>query len=378
MQKDLKNKFVPVNEPVISNEAKLYVNECLETGWLSSAGPFVEKFEHAFADFIGVKHAVAVSSGTTALHTALCALDIHPGDEVIVPAFTMMATIFAVMYTGAKPVFVDCESETFNIDVNQIESKITDKTKAIIPVHLFGHACEMDSILNIASRHGLFVVEDAAEAHGGTYKGRKCGSMSDISCFSFYANKIITTGEGGMVLTDKDHLAEKLRKIRDLYHSDRKRFIHEDIGYNYRFTNIQAALGLGELENISNYITKKISMAKRYTENLKTITGIRTPVTLPHIKNVYWMYVILIDKEKFGVTKDALRSALHEHNIDTRDLFYPPNKQPVLTKRYSSLGSFPNTEYVARNGCYLPSGLAITEEQIDHVCQVIKSIHSKS
>ncbi|MCM8774748.1 MAG: DegT/DnrJ/EryC1/StrS family aminotransferase [Candidatus Omnitrophica bacterium] len=350
--------------------------DCLETGWISSAGSYIEKFERTFADYIGTKHGISVSSGTAALHAALCALGIQPGDEVIVPAFTMMATIFAVLYTGAKPVFVDCDQETFNIDPRQIEAKITRKTKALMAVHLFGHSCDMDTILEIAKRFGLFVIEDAAEAHGGEYKGRKCGAMSDIACFSFYANKIVTTGEGGMILTNSDALAKKLRKIRDLYHSDQRRFIHEDIGYNYRLTNIQAAIGLGQLENVQQSISRKLSMAERYRSQLTTIPGIRTPVTRPEVKNVYWMYVILIEKEKFGISKDELRIRLRDYQIDSRDLFYPPHRQPVLQKYLTLTEIFPNTEYASQNGCYLPSGLAITDDEIDRVCQTIATIRS--
>lgn len=378
MPKDLSLKPVPVNEPVISDQAKNYAKECLDTGWLSSAGPFVVKFEQAFASYIGVRHAVAVSNGTAALHAALCAIGIKPGDEVIVPAFTMMATIFAVMYTGATPVFVDCELDTFNIDILKIESKITPKTRAIIPVHLFGHAVEMDEINKMAAHHKLFVIEDAAEAHGGLYRGKKCGALSDISCFSLYANKMITAGEGGIICTNQDLFAAKLRKLRDLHHSDERRFIHDGLGYNYRITNVQSAIALGELENIDQYIAKKEWMAEQYTKRLSKLEGIRTPITRPYVKNVYWMYTILIDEKKFSISKDKLRGLLKESKIDTRDLFYPPEMQPVLTQKYPGMGTFPNAVYAAAHGCYLPSGLAITKEQIDHVADVIEQIYRRS
>lgn len=362
---------VPVNEPLISAEAKRNVNEALDTGWISSAGKFVEQFEQQFAGYLGVQHGIAVSNGTAALHVALLAVDIGPGDEVIVPAFTMMSTILAVLYTGAKPVFVDCELDTYNIDVTQIESKITAKTKALLPVHIYGHACDMDAITELAEKHDLWVIEDAAEAHGGEYKGKKCGSMADLSCFSFYGNKIITCGEGGMVLTNDADLAHKSRKIKDLYHSDKKRFIHENVGYNYRLTNVQAALGCGELDHIEDYIAKKQWMADAYKQQLTDVPGLRLPLTKPYVKNVYWMYAVLVDPQLFGMTKDDLRAKLKEAGIDTRDFFYSPTDQPVLLERYTNLGSFPNTDYIAANGLYLPSGLALTEEQVNYVCEQI-------
>ncbi len=364
---------VPVNEPVISLEAKKNVQEALDTGWISSAGKFVEQFEQNFAKYIGVQHGIATSNGTTALHTALLALGIKNGDEVICPAFTMIATIFSIMYTGATPIFVDCELETYNIDPEQIASKITPRTKAIMAVHIYGHACEMEAINKLAKKHNLFVIEDAAEAHGGEYHNQKCGSLSDISCFSFYGNKIITTGEGGMVLTNNAELADKARRFKDLHHSA-KRFIHDGLGYNYRLTNVQAAIGCGELEHIDEYIAKKQWLDTKYRELLQDIPGLKLPVTKPGVKNVYWMYAILIDPQTFGMDKDDLRSKLKEQGVDTRDFFYAPSQQPILKQTYKDMGNFPNTEKIAANGLYLPSGLAITEEQINYVGQQLKKI----
>ena len=374
MPNDTKNKMeVPVNEPVISEEAKRNVAEALATGWLSSAGPFVTRFEENFATFLGVKHAVAVSSGTAALHVALLALGIGAGDEVIVPAFSMGACFLSVLHAGAKPVFVDCEPETYNIDTNKIEEKITPKTKAIMAVHTYGHACDMDVIRTVAKKHKLFVIEDAAEAHGATYKGKKCGSLGDVGCFSFYANKIITTGEGGMIVTNNPSLAHEAAKLKDLYHSDKKRFIHEKVGYNYRLTNLQAAVGLGELEHIDEYLEKKVAMAKRYSEALKKIPGIKIPTTLAGIKNVFWVYAVLIDPKKFSVNRDTFKKLLQDEGIGTRDFFYPPEEQPVL-KNIIGKETFPNAAYAGHTGLYLPSGLAITEAQIDYVIEKIKSI----
>lgn len=363
--------LIPVNKPVISKEAKKNIAEAVSSGWLSSSGPFVGEFEKKFAKYLGVKHAVSVSSGTAALHIALLSLDIKNGDEVIVPAFTMAATWMAVLYVGAKPVFVDCELETYNIDINKIEEKITKKTKAIIPVHIYGHPCEMDKIMAIAKKHKIYVVEDAAEAHGGEYKNKKCGSFGDINCFSFYANKIIATGEGGMVVTNDEKLNYKANKYKDLCHSDKKRFIHDKLGYNYRMTNLQAAVGMGELKNINKYIRKKQWMANFYNKGLKDIPGIKIPTTKPGVKNVYWMYGIVVDKDKFGLSRDELRLRLKEKGIDTRDFFYPPEDQPVLRKKIRNQ-RFLNAKYLSENGLYLPSGLAITKQQVNRVIEAIK------
>lgn len=365
--------FIPVNEPLLSKEAKKNIGQALKTGWLSSSGSFVKQLEQEFAEYLGVKHGIAVCNGTAALHIALLTLDLGKGDEVIVPAFTMASSWLAVIYTGAKPVFVDCEMETYNIDIGQIEKKITKKTKAIMPVHIYGHACEMDAINNLAKKYNLYVIEDAAEAHGGEYKGQKCGALGHIGCFSFYANKIITTGEGGMIATDNENMANRARKFRDLCHSDTKRFIHDNIGYNYRMTNLQAAIGCGELKNIEKYLKIKQWMATLYNEKLKDLPGVKLPSNKNYVKNVYWMYGILIDKNKFAIGKDRLRTKLKEKSVDTRDFFYPPHDQPVL-KKIIGKTKFPNAQYLAENGLYLPSGLAITEKQIDSVCKKIKSL----
>lgn len=369
--------MIPVNEPTISKEAKENVNIALDTGWISSAGTFVKQFEDNFALYLGVKHAIAVCNGTAALHVALLSLGIGSGDEVIVPAFTMASTWLAVIYTGAKPVFVDCEPDTYNINPKLIEEKITLKTRAIIPVHIYGHSADMDPIINLAKKYKLMIVEDAAEAHGGEYKGKKCGSFGDINCFSFYGNKIITTGEGGMVVTNSDDLASKARKFKDLYHSDQKRFIHEKVGYNYRLTNLQAAVGCGELKHIDEYISKKQRMANAYLKGLMGIPGITTPITRSCVKNVYWMYSILIDKDKFGMDRDTFRIRLKAKGIDTRDFFYPPKDQPILQPYLSGDDKFPVTDKISSLGCYLPSGLAITNAQIKEVASAIKTLAVK-
>ncbi len=371
----MKNKFIPVNEPVISKEAIRNVNHALKTAWVSSAGEFVDKFENDFAKYLGVKYAISVSSGTAALHVALLSLGIGPGDEVIVPAFTMAATWLAILYVRAVPVFVDCELDTYNIDVNLIEKKISKKTKAIIPVHIYGHSVDMDPVIKIAKKHKLFVIEDAAEAHGVLYKKKKCGSVGDINCFSFYGNKIITTGEGGMVVTNNKKLAERARRFKDLCHTKKRRFIHDDVGFNYRLTNLQAALGCGEIKNINSYIKKKQEMAKLYRDLLKNIPGLKLPITKSYTTNVYWMYAILVDPLEFGIDRNTLREKLKKEGVDTRAFFYPPNAHPILEQWLSQEDKFSNCEYISKRGLYLPSGLAITNDQISRVAEAIINIH---
>lgn len=365
--------MIPVNEPVISSDAKANVNQALNTGWLSSAGPFVKQFEDEFAKFVGVKHAISVNTGTAALHIALLASGIGKGDEVIVPAFTMAATWLAIIYVGAKPVFVDVDPVTYNLDPALITAKITAKTKAILPVHIYGHPAAMNEILTIARDHKLIVIEDAAEAHGATYLGKVVGGLGDIGCFSFYANKLITTGEGGMVVTNSDEYADQARKYKDLYHSSAKRFIHERVGYNYRMTNLQAAVGVGELQHVTEYIDQKRHMADRYAAGLKGVPGLILPTTLDGCTNVYWMYAIRVTKD-FGMTKDQLRAKLLTSGVETRDFFYAPTDQPILQEYLGDGDNFPVTQELAQTGFYPPSGLAITDAQIDTVARSIASL----
>jgi perosamine synthetase len=309
------------------------------------------------------------------MHIALLALGIGPGDEVIVPAFTMAATWLTVIYTGATPVFVDCERQTYNIDPGLIEKRITKNTKAIMPVHIYGHPAEMDEIMRIAKKYKLYVIEDAAEAHGAEYKGRKCGSFGDFGCFSFYGNKIVTSGEGGMAVTKNKKLAERVRWYKDFCFSPKKRFIHEDIGYNYRATNMQAAFGLGSLQSIKHSIKKKLKMATLYKKYLGGIEGLTLPTTKPYVTNVYWMYAVLVDPKEFGLAKNNLRRELLEKGVDTRDFFYPPEVQPAFKKYVKEGEKFPNTKYISERGFYLPSGLAITDVQIKKVGEAISEIY---
>ena len=360
--------LIPVNSPQITNESKSLVSKSLAEGWISSAGPYLEQFEAEFAKYLGVKHAIMVNTGTAALHIALLALGIGLGDEVIVPAFTMASSWMAVMYTGATPIFVDVDSLIYTIDPSLIEAAITARTKAIMPVHIYGHPADMDPIIKIAQKHHLFIIEDAAEAHGATYKGIKVGSIGDISAFSFYANKIVTTGEGGMVTTNNDKTADLARRLKDLAHSPTKRFIHDALGYNYRMTSMQAALGIGSLAAIEESLIQKHHMSELYKQGLSDIPGITLPITRNWATHVYWMYAILIDESKFGMNKDQLRIKLLAKGVDTRDFFYAPCNQPILnTKKH-----FPVTEKLAQNGLYLPSGLAITDLEIQTVIDKLR------
>lgn len=363
---------VPVNEPVITDAAKKYVTEAVESGWVSSGGKYIPAFEEKFAEFIGVKHAITTTNGNSALHLALVALDVGPDDEVILPAFTMGACLNAVLYTGATPVLVDSEPETFNIDTSLLEAHVSPKTKAIMPVHIYGHACEMDAVMEIAQKHNIAVLEDAAEVHGGTYKGQMCGSIGDIGCFSFYGNKIVTTGEGGMVVTDDDALASRMRSLKDIAHSPDRRFWHDEMGFNYRMTNMQAGLGLGQLENVDTFLAHKQWMGEEYTKRLRDISGLRLPITKDGVLNVYWMYTVLVEDD-FGMNRDDLRAALKEKGIDTRDFFYSLADMGLAdTARKDA--SYPVAEDIAQRGFYLPSGLALSEEQLSYVCETLHLI----
>ncbi|MBL7147192.1 MAG: DegT/DnrJ/EryC1/StrS family aminotransferase, partial [Nanoarchaeota archaeon] len=319
--------MIPVAEPNLDGNELKYVVDCVKTGWISSIGSYVTKFENTFSRYCGMKHGIAVANGTVALHVALEALGIKKGDEVIIPSLTFVATANAVKYTGAKPVFVDSEPRTWNIDPEKIEEKITPRTKAIIPVHLYGHPCDMGRITEIAEKHDLAIIEDAAEAHGAEYKGKKIGSLSAISCFSFYGNKILTTGEGGMCLTNDEKLVEKMRQLKDHGMSANRRYYHLQMGYNYRLTNIQAAIGLAQLEKLEETIAIKRKNVQLYNSLLRNIKGITLPVEESWAKNVYWLYSILIEKD-YKLKRDELMLKLKKEGIETRPFFLPLHQMP--------------------------------------------------
>jgi perosamine synthetase len=365
---------IPVNEPLLDgNEAK-YAAECIRTGWISSAGAFIEEFERAWADYCGMAHGVAVSNGTTALQVAVDCLDLEPGEEVILPTFTIISCAMAVVTHGGVPVVVDSDPRTWCMDVGQVEAKITPRTRAIMPVHIYGHPVDMDPLLELAENHGLAIVEDAAEVHGAEYKGRRCGGLGDISAFSFYANKIITTGEGGMVLTNDDALAEKARDARNLCFIPERRFLHKRLGYNYRLTNVQAAVGLAQVERIEALVERKRRMGAAYNERLGDIDVLQLPVEEPWAKNVYWMYGLVLD-ESTGMDAVAFARELAERGVQTRPFFLGMHEQPVFHDMGLFKGeSYPVSERMARQGLYLPSGMALTMDQIDTVCEVVRDV----
>ncbi|MDD5129522.1 MAG: DegT/DnrJ/EryC1/StrS family aminotransferase [Candidatus Omnitrophica bacterium] len=364
--------MIPVNQPLLNGREKELLAECINSGWISSDGPFVGKFEQLFSAYIGVDHGVAVCNGTVALETALFAAGINKGDEVILPAFTIISCVLAVLRLGAVPVLVDVEPDTWNMDVAQIESKITSKTKGIMPVHIYGHPVDMDPLMQIAKKYKLIVIEDAAEAHGAEYKHQKCGSIGHIAAFSFYANKIITTGEGGMVLTKNKEMAERARSYRNLCFRPEKRFYHTELGNNYRMTNLQAAVGVAQIERIEEFVGIKRNLGEYYKEKFSLINGIKTQVEKPWAKTVYWMYCIEL-ADSLGVNADDLMVALKQKGIEARPFFLGMHQQPVLQQLGLFAGEkYPVTERISRQGLYLPSGLALKEAQIDEVVSAVK------
>ncbi|MBS3072823.1 DegT/DnrJ/EryC1/StrS family aminotransferase [Candidatus Pacearchaeota archaeon] len=369
--------MIPVCKPWLPGKEKEYMNKAIETNWISSSGEFIEKFEKDFAKYCGSEYGVCCSSGLAALHLACVALGLKRGDEVIVPTFTMAASINAIIFTGATPVLVDCDKETYCIDVNQIEKKITPKTKAIMPVHIYGHPCDMDVIKELAKKYNLSIIEDAAEAHGAEYNGKKIGTLSDIGCFSFYANKILTTGEGGMCVTNNKELAEKMKRLRN--HSfDVPRFIHNEVGFNYRLTNVQAAIGCAQVENVELLVNARRLVGLKYNNYLRGVKGITLPMEKEYAKNVYWMYgVVLTDEIK--MTKEEVMEKLKEKGIETRSFFIPMHKQPAYYNKTvenapDCLGEFPVADYIGKRGFYLPSSSNISEEEIRLVSETLKSI----
>ena len=364
-----KCKTIPVSEPMLKGNELKYIARCIKTGWISSLGGYVREFENKFSAYCGVRYGISCSSGTAALHLTLASLGVGKGDEVILPAFTMISTANAVMYQGAVPVLADSQRSTFNIDPDKIEEKISRKTKAIIVVHTYGHPADMDRILKIARRRGIYVIEDAAEAHGAEYKGRKVGSLADAACFSFYGNKIITTGEGGMLVTNNKKAKERSEYLRDLAFSKERHFWHKELGFNYRMSNLQAAVGLAQLENIDQFIKIKRRNAGLYNALLKDTSGISLPKEEDYAKSVYWMYGILVEDE-FGISRDELRRRLARVGIETRVFFIPMHLQPIYTKICK--GDFPVAEELCKKGLYLPSGLTLKKKDIAFIARCIK------
>jgi len=370
--------MIPVCVPLLGEKELEYVADCIKTNWISSKGKYVEEFEDRFARYCGCKYGITTTSGTTALHLALASIGVGKGDEVIIPAFTMIATTFAVVYCGAKPVLVDSEPETWNMNVDQIEGKITKRTKAIIPVHIYGHPCDMDPIMEIAEEYGLYVIEDAAEAHGAEYRGKKTGGIGDIGCFSFYANKIITTGEGGMIVTNDEKIAERAKYLRNLcFPKERRIYLHSEVGYNYRMTNVQAAIGLAQLERIDELVEMRRRNAYLYNKFLKDIEGLRLPLEKEWAKNVYWMYSILVEPE-FGMSRDKLMNELRKKGIETRPFFIPMHKQPVFQKmRLFKDEVYPVAEELSEKGLHLPSSPGLSEQEIRYIANAIRDLQER-
>ena len=364
--------MIVINKPLLNGNEKNYLVECIDSEWISSEGPFVKQFEEQFAARVDRTHGIAVCNGTAALDAAVEAAGIGPGDEVILPTFTIISCINQIVRAGAKPVLVDSDPATWNMDVSQIKDKITPRTKAIMVVHIYGLPVDMDPVLDIARRHDLKVIEDAAEMHGQTYKGRPCGSFGDISTFSFYPNKHITTGEGGMIVTNNDRLAEECRSLRNLCFQPQKRFVHERLGWNLRMTNMQAAIGLAQLERLDEFVARKRRMGRRYTELFSGMRGIQLPVPrTEYAQNIYWVYGLVLKDEVPFDAEEAMRR-LQAEGIGTRPFFWPMHEQPVLKKMGLFAEDFhPVSERLARRGFYIPSGLALTESQMDQVAEAL-------
>ncbi len=362
--------FIPIYEPTLGAQEEAYLLDTIRSGWISSNGRYIKEFERLFADFCGVAHGISVSNGTTALHLILHALGIGPGDEVIVPALTFVASANTVHYTGATPIFADVDPETWTIDPAAVAALITPRTKAIMPVHIYGHPADMMALQQLADAHNLFLVEDAAEAHGAQIGNRRTGSLSTAAAFSFFANKIITTGEGGMITTDDAALAARCRMLRDHAMPPERRYWHDEVGFNYRMTNLQAAIGVAQMARIDEFIARKRAIAQRYHAGLADIPGLTLPVERDGYTNVYWMYSILVDAP-FALTRDGLLSALRAHNIDSRPFFHPLDTLPP----YHSQTPCPTALRLSRQGLNLPSSPSLTDEQVDLICATIRKLN---
>lgn len=366
--------MIPVNEPLLDGNEKRYLAECIDTGWISSDGPFVKRFEVEFAAQVGRKYGIAVCNGSAALEAAVAALHIGPGDEVIIPAFTIISCAMAVVRVGATPVLVDCDAVSWNMRVDDIAARITPRTRAIMVVHIYGLPVDMDRVLDLAARHNLKIIEDAAEMHGATYKGRPCGSFGDISTFSFYPNKHVTTGEGGMLVTDSETLAERCRALRNLCFQVTQRFVHEELGANWRMSNLQAAVGVAQIERLSEFVARKQRMGARYRDLLQDLPIELQLAEIEGAQNIYWVFGVVLRDEVPFVAQEAMRR-LGVLGIGTRPFFWPMHEQPALRKLGLFEGEvYPNAERLARRGFYLPSGLALKDDEIPRVAEAVRSL----
>jgi perosamine synthetase len=372
--------MIPVSEPLLcGNEAK-YLTECIESGWISSEGPFVRRLEEGMAEVGGQRHGIAVTNGSAALDLAVAALGIRPGDEVILPTFTIISCAAAIVRAGATPVVVDCEALTWNMDVSQLESKITPRTAAIMVVHIYGLPVDMDPVMEIARRRGLKIIEDSAEQIGQIYFSKsgshhKVGSFGDVATFSFYPNKQITTGEGGMVLTSQDVLAEKCRDLRNLCFGKERRFVHEELGWNFRMSNLQAAVGVAQMERLQETLGKKRQIGAWYDELLGDVDALeRSPARTDYAENIYWVYGVVL-KDSASIEAQEAIKRMQAKEIGTRPFFWPMHEQPVFRKMglFSDV-SCPVAERIARRGFYIPSGVALTRDQAERVAEALREI----
>ena len=367
------NKFIPVNEPDLSGNEKKYLQECIDTGWISSEGPFIEKLESGLCQQTGRKHAFAVCNGSAALELAVKAIGIKPGDEIIMPTFTIISCALAVIRAGASPVYVDADPLTWNMKVEDIEPLITERTKAIMAVHIYGLTVDMDPLIEIARKHNLKVIEDAAEVIGQAYKGQPCGSFGDISTLSFYPNKHITTGEGGMVLVNDDELAERCKSRRNLCFGKTDRFVHQELGWNFRMSNLQAAVGVAQLERLAETLEKKREIGKIYHQHLEGCESFTLPLTqTAYCENIYWVFGI-ISKDK---SRDAKwwMNKLSEQGIGTRPFFSPMHRQPCFNHENNGKPDLPASEFLSRYGLYLPSGLTLSKDKIEKAANAVISV----
>ena len=371
--------MIPVSEPLLDGNEKRYLAECIDSGWISSEGPFVARFEQAFAARIGRAHGVAVCNGTAALEAGLYALGVGPGDEVVMPSFTIVSCALAALRRGAKPVLVDIDPDTWCMDARQVEARLSPRTKVVMPVHIFGHPVDMDPLLRLRARHGFKILEDAAEVHGAEYfsehlGGRwlRCGAMGDAAATSFYANKIVTTGEGGMVLADDAAVAGRARSYRNLCFRPERRFYHTELGYNFRLTNLQAAVGLAQVERMDEFLRIKTRIGAQYRESLAGIPGLRFMPVRPWAKSVYWVYAVELDPPR-GLEAVTVMERLRARGVGTRPFFMGLHQQPALRDLGLFAGEdYPHTEQAHRFGFYLPSGLTLTEALVEQVVGAVR------